>query len=154
NRAGRGAGKEQELVALVRADIANDSAVILFIKEPLGTRPDVHPVRPESYCLNDLAYGSGLHQFACFHRSAVFESLAIHYGVYTSGFLLNAANLFQLIQRDDPGLVYHEVLAVFHDADTQRRTVERYRRADDELNACIFKDFLLAARQPGVRKAF
>ena len=41
----RRAGEEQELVGLVRRDVAEDAAIARALEEPRGTRLEVHPMR-------------------------------------------------------------------------------------------------------------
>ncbi len=58
---------------------------------------------------------------------------------------LDAPNLGKLFERGNARLIGHEVFAVTHDLDPQRRPFIRYRSADDELNGLVFEYLLLTA---------
>ena len=147
------AGEEEELVELVRGDVAEDAAVALLLEEPGGPGLRVHPVRPEADGLDDLADGAGLHQLARLHRGPVLEPLAVDDRVDAARLRLHPPHLGQLLERRHAGLVDHEVLAVAHDLDAERRALVRDRGAGHELDRGVLEDLALAARELRLRKA-
>jgi hypothetical protein len=64
------------------------------------------------------------------------------------------ADIGELFERGGPGFVRHEILAVAHRFDAERRALVRDRGADDELNGAVFENFLFAAGELGLRKLF
>ena len=60
----------------------------------------------------------------------------------------------QLFERSDSRLIDHEVFAVPHDIDAQRRAYVGNRRADNEMDRPVFKYLLLAAGEFGLREVF
>ena len=129
----RRSGEEQELIELVRADVADDAAVALAIEEPRRTRLRVHAMRPEPDGLDDAADRAGVDQLAGLDGRPVLVALAVEDRVDAPGLGLDAAHLGQLLERRHARLVGHEVLAVAHDLDAERRALVRDRRAHDEL---------------------
>src|SRR5207253_4209265 len=59
----------------------------------------------------------------------------------------------ELFERGNARLVGHEVFAVAHHADAERRALLGYRGAQDELERVVFKNLPLVARGPGLRIA-
>jgi hypothetical protein len=68
------------------------------------------------------------------------------------GLRLDFLHLGELFERGHARLVGHEVLAVLHHLDAERRAFVRDRRADHELNRLVFEDFALAAYELRFRK--
>src|SRR5208283_2643867 len=89
-----GAGVEQELVDLVRTDVAEDAAVLVGIPEPSGSGRAAagvamalnNLVGGDVDGLDDLADGTLLDQLACVHGSLHLEPLAVHDSVDAAGF--------------------------------------------------------------------
>ena len=140
-------GKEQKLVELVRADVAQDAAVALQLEEPGRAILGIHAVGPQSDRLDDLSDCPGLNQFPGLHGRAVLEALAIEDRVDAARLRLDAAHLGQLIERRNAGFVGHEILAVPHHLDAQRRPLVRDRSAEDQLDRVVLEDLLPAARE-------
>ncbi len=109
-------------------------------------------VRAETDGLHDAADGAGLHQLAGSHRRTILEPLAVHDRVDALRLSLHTAHLGELLERRDARLVGHVVLAVLHDADAEGRAIDRNRRAQDELNARILQDLVLAPRELRLRE--
>src|SRR5690606_31446071 len=114
-----------------------NTAVIFFIEEPFGPRLDVHPVCSEADSLYHFADCTHLDQLTRFDGGLVFKPFAIHNGVYAAGFLLNAAYLRKLIERNDTRFVYHIVFAMRHCAHAQRRAIDGDGSTYDELYGSI-----------------
>src|SRR5262245_45463862 len=126
--------EEQELIKLVRSNVANDSAKVFFVPEPFWSRLGVNAMWAQSRGLQNLADGSCLHQFAGTYGSLVLEALAVHDRIDSFGLFLYPSHFCQLVQGSDPGLVRHVVFAMFHHLDPQRRAVDRNAGADYKLN--------------------
>ncbi len=109
-------------------------------------------MRPESDRLHDLTDGAGAHQLPCSDRRAILEPLAVHDRVDAPRLGLDLSNLGQLLERRNARLVDHEVLAVFHDADAERRPLVRDGGADHELNRLVLENLGLAASDLRLRK--
>ena len=80
---------------------------------------------PDADRLHDATDGAGLDELAGLHRRAILEPLAVHDRKDALGLGLHPARLGQLLERRDAGLVDHEVLAVLHHANAERRRVRR-----------------------------
>ncbi len=147
----RRAGEEEELIGLVRADVAEDAAVALALEEPRRTRLEVGPVRSQADRLHDAADRPRLHQLAGLDRGAVLEPLAVHDRVDALGLGLDLAHFGQLLERRDARLVDQVVLAVLHHANAERAALVGDGGADDELQRLVLEDLRLAARDLDVR---
>src|SRR5262249_38841250 len=73
----RRSGEEQELIDLVRCDVADDASIAFALKEPCGSSLRVHAMRSESYGLDDPADRHGLYEFAGSDRRLVLKALAV-----------------------------------------------------------------------------
>ena len=146
-----GAGVEEDLVELVRADVHQDAAILRPLKKPGRARCQLGTVRREDGHLEHLADGAGPDQLARLHGRAHVEALAEVHRVDAPRLSLDAAHLRQLGEGRHAGLVGHVVLAVLHGADAQRRPLARDAGVDDQLDARILQDRLGAggARPPG-----
>ena len=145
------AGVVEELVHLVRTDVAENSAVLNRVPEPVGpaVRPPASPpclndlVRRDVDRLNHFADGAGLDQFAGFDGSLHFQPLAVHDGVDSSGFGDGLAHFGQFLERGDAGLVAEKILAVLHGANADGGALVGDLRAEDELDGGIVDDLVL-----------
>jgi len=109
-------------------------------------------MRAEPDGLDHAANGASLNQLASLDCCAVLEALAVTHRVDALCLGLRAARLGQLLQRGEAGLVGHEVFAVSHGADAERRALARDAGGDDQVNCWVFQNFCFAARPPGLRK--
>ena len=132
--AGR-AGEEEELVRLVRRDVAENAAEPRAFEEPRGTGLRIHAVWPETDGLHDPADRPGLDELRGANGRAVFEALAVHDGINAPRLRLHATDLGELVERRDARLVDHVVLPVLHHADAERRPLVRDRGAQHQLDA-------------------
>ena len=139
----RRAGEVQELVGLVRRDVAEDAAVPRASKNHAGRVLEVHAVRPEPDGLHDAADRARLDQLAGLDRGAVLEPLAVHDRVDAARLRLHPAHLGELLERGDARLVGHVVLAVLHHADAERRALVRDGGAEHELDGAVLEDLVL-----------
>ena len=135
----------------MRGDVAEDAAVALALEEPRRPRFEVGPVRSHADRLHDTADRPRLHQLTSFDRGAVLEPLAVHDRVDALGRGLNLAHLGELVERRDPRLVDHVVLAVLHHANAERAALVGDGGAHDELQRFVLEDLRLAARDLDVR---
>ena len=87
--AGR-AGEVQELIGLVRCDVAEDAAELRLVEEPRRPRLHVDAVRAEADGLDDLADRAGLDELRGLDRRAILEALAVHDRVDAAGLGLDA----------------------------------------------------------------
>src|SRR3569833_241318 len=107
------AGIEQELVDLVRADIAKDAAILDIFPEPARARDAAAIVagalddlmRRDVDRLDDLADGAGLDQLPGINRGLHFQPLGIHDGVDAAGFRDGSLHQRQIFQCGDSRLV-------------------------------------------------
>ena len=67
---------------------------------------------------------------------------------------LRAPDLGELLERDNAGLVCHEVLAVTHDAYPERCALDGYRCTYDQLDGFVFEYLLLTPCCLSLRKRF
>ena len=139
-----GSGEEQELVELVRGDVAQDAAVALLLEEPRRPRLGGHPVGTEADRLDDPADGARLDQLAGLDRRPVLEPLAVEDRIDALRLRLHAAHLCELLEGRHPRLVHHEVLAVAHDLEAERGPLVGDGSAHDELDLWIVQDLALA----------
>ncbi len=79
------AGEEQELVDLVRTNVADDATVALVVEEPGRPLRGINSVRPQPNGLHDSAYSPGLYQFPGSDSRTVVEPFAVHDGVDAPG---------------------------------------------------------------------
>src|SRR5262249_35086476 len=138
----------------MRAYVAEDAAVPLAIEKPRGARSRIHAMRSQTNGLEDLTDGPGVDQLTCFDSCGVLEPFAVHDRVDAPCLFLHAANLCELFERRDAGLVRHVIFAVSHRFNADGRAVLRYRGAEDELDRRVFENFLLAAGGLGLRVTF
>ena len=110
-----GARKEQELLALVAADITEDPAIARPVIEPVRPLIVADLVRPEAHCVHHLSDGAGGDQFAGLHGRARFEMLRVAHRIDATGLGLHAHEFPELLQRRHARLVGHHVFAVPHD---------------------------------------
>src|SRR6266850_2366429 len=143
-------GKEQKLIRLVRADVTDDAAVTLAVEEPLRTRLRVHAMRAQPHCLDDLTDGACFDQLSGLDRRSILEPLAVHDRVDATSFSLNATHFSELCERNNARLIRHVVFAVTHHFDPERGTPCGYRRAQDELDRVVFKDFIFTSSEFGL----
>src|SRR5574341_831797 len=87
-------------------------------------------------------------------ESGRIQPLAVHNRVDAMRLFLRAANGGKLFERGDARLVYHEIFAVTHNGDAQRRAFVRDRGAHDQLNGAVFENLLFTARELRLRKLF
>src|SRR5262249_25004894 len=121
------AGEEEELIRLMRTNVANDAAVPVMFKEPGRPFLRSHSMRPKPDGLYDLSNRSGFNELTGFDCGAVFEALAIHYRVAAPRFGLNPADISELLERSNAGLIGHEILAVLHYSYAKWSAVARNR---------------------------
>ena len=107
-------GEEQELLALVAGDVAEDAAVARALEEPGRALVVADSVGAEAGGVDDLADGAGLDQFARLHRAARFVVLGIEHGEDAAGLGLHVPERAQFVERDHARLVGHHVLAMPH----------------------------------------
>ena len=145
----------------MRADVAEDAAVLLGIPEPVGPAGAAAGVAVllgdlvgrDVDGLDHLADGALLDQFAGVDRGLHFEALAVHDGVDALGFGDGLADFGKLLERGDAGLVGEKVLAVLHHADAERRALVGDLRAQHELRGGIVEDLVLGLDDFRVGKA-
>src|SRR5262245_48679933 len=130
----RGVGEEEELIELVRRDVADDAAEILPVPEPRRARLRIDAMRAEADSLDDFADSAGFDQLAGFDGGGILESLAVHNRIDALRLPLYVSGLGQLRERGGAWLVDHEVLAAPHHANAERRAIIRDRGADDQVN--------------------
>ena len=144
-------GVEQELIHLVRADVAQNPAVLIRIPEPGGPSPAATGV---SCMLDDLMRRDvdGLdhfsdcalpHEHARIDRSFHLQQLAIEDGVDALGFDDGPAHLRQLLERRYPRLVGEEIFAALHGAHGDPGTLARDLRGENQLHRRIVENFVL-----------
>jgi hypothetical protein len=112
NTGGCGIGEVQELLDLMRADIADDAAGDGAVEEPGGARRGPHLVRAETRRLDDAADCPLGHQLACFDRAAAVPMLVGVQPPEPAGRALNALDLHQLLERGYGWLIREHVLRV------------------------------------------
>ena len=156
------AGVEEELVDLVRADIAEDAAVLIGVPEPIRAVPVPPPaspcalddlVRRDVDGLNDFADGALLDEFAGIDSGLHLEPLAIHDGVDALGLGDGLAHLSKLLQGGDAGLVGEEIFAMLHGAHAERGALIGDLRTEHELHRGIVQDLVLRCDDLHVGKA-
>src|SRR5687768_11761401 len=116
---GGGCGEVQELVELMRTNVAYDAAVTIGVPKPVRSLRRMDPMRPEANGLNDLPDRPGLNQLACTHRRAILESFAVYDRVDASCRRLYTFHFRQVGERRNAGFVDHEILPVLHDANAE-----------------------------------
>src|SRR5262249_40605855 len=149
-----GVCEEEELIELVRGDVADDAAEIFSVPEPCRARARSDPMRAEADGLDDFADRPGFDQFAGFDGGRVLETLAIHARRHAFRLAMYAPRFGQLRKRSRARLVGHKILAMPHDADAERRAFIRYRGAYDQMNGFVFENLVLAPRLFGLRELF
>src|SRR5687767_3897461 len=102
-----GTGEVEKLVALVRADIADDASVAGRVPEPLGSLGRMNAMRPKTDRLHDPADRAAPHELSSVHRGAVLESFAVHDRVDPPRCRLYSPHFGQLLERRDTRLVDH-----------------------------------------------
>src|SRR5258706_2679832 len=105
-------GEEQELVRLMRADIAEDAAILITIVEPGWTHRRILAMRPQTDGLNNLSNGAGLDELAGFDSRATVKAFAVGDRENATSLCLHPPHLCDLLERSDRGLLGHEVLSV------------------------------------------
>ena len=100
-------------------------------------------MRTETYGLNHPTDCPTPNELARSKRRAVLESLAIHDRVDPPGLRLDSSDFLELFERRRAGLVDHEILAVLHNADSDRCPFVRNGRREHELDRRILEDLSL-----------
>jgi xylonate dehydratase len=151
-RAGR-LREEQELVELVRSDVAEDPAVPRRIPEPRRALRRMNAMRPESNRLHDVTDRAGLHELTRLHRRRVLEPFAVADRIDPLRRCLHATHFGELRPRREPRLVGHVVLVVLHHPNAERRSLVGHDGRQHELDRRILEDRVLIARLFGARVA-
>jgi hypothetical protein len=112
---------EEELVDLVRADVAEDAAVLVGVPEPLGAAGSAACVAMPLNDLmgrnvdglNDFADGALLDEHAGINSGFHFKALAVHDAVDALGLGDGFAHFGKLLEGGDAGLVGEKSLPCF-----------------------------------------
>src|SRR4029079_1382018 len=83
------------------------------------------------------------YQLACFYRSAIFKSLAVHYRINSLRLLLHFFYFFELCKRNDARFVRHVILTMFHYFYTDRRTLVGNSGTYYKLNRIVVQYLIL-----------
>ncbi len=97
----RRAGEVQELVALVRGDVAQDAAVALALEEPVRPRVVAQRVRAEAHGLHDAADRAFGDEATRLFGGAVLEALGEADREDAPGLGLHALHLGEFVEADD-----------------------------------------------------
>ena len=121
-----GTGEENDLLDLMAADVREDTAVTVFIKEPVRTAAlGAHAVRAPAHHLHHLANFALFQQLLCVHRAFHMQTLAKVAEVFLPGLTHGLTHLFQVLGRNERRLIHKEILAVAHSFHAQRAAVQR-----------------------------
>src|SRR5215469_7298511 len=153
---------EKELIDLVRANVAEDSAVLVRVPEPVGPAraaagdPAVLEdlVRRDVDGLDNFADRALMDEVSRIDGGSYLKPFAVHDGVDPLGLGYGFAHFGKLIARRDAGLVGEKVLALFHGAHAERSPFVGDLRAKNELNRGIAQDLFPRFDDPDVRKSF
>ena len=133
----RRAREVQELVDLVRGEVAEDAAGAGGLEEPGRARGPVEAVRAKAGQVHDVADRTRLDQLGGTGHRPDFETLREVDGPDPSGLRLDPFHLPELLRRGDPGLVHHHVLPPAHGPGGDAGPLVGYRRRDDEVDAGV-----------------
>ena len=137
------AGVEEELIDLMRADVAEDAAVLHIVVEPGGPAAKSAAVRARLLVdlvgcdvdgLNHLADRALLDEFARVHRRLHFQPFAVKDPVDPLRFCDGLADRREVFECGDARLVREEVLAVLHRAHADAGAFVRFLRGQHELD--------------------
>src|SRR4029450_13222538 len=139
-----GTGEPQELVDLVAGDIGDDAAGPVSVVEPVRTSRTTRevravslPVGSKSQRLYDLPDSPLSDQLSGFDRAAHLEALRKRDRPESTGLGDRLLDLLELIERDAPGLVGDDVLAVGQRLDCDGGTLVGNRGRDDYVDRGI-----------------
>ena len=110
------------------ADVAQDAAALVEVKEPRRPRRGVQPVRSHADHLQNTSDGATIDQVSGVDRALGVESLAVVDRILPAGGCSLLPSLLQLFQGCHWRLIGEVVLAVFHDLAAQLAAQVRNRR--------------------------
>src|SRR5690606_11106729 len=109
--------KIKELIELVRSYVSNNPAKVLLVKKPIRARLDIHSMRSQAYCLDNLTNSTFVRQFPSLDSRTVFKPFAVHDGLSSSGLFLYPPNFSKLSQAGNARPIWHTILPMLHHPD-------------------------------------
>ena len=117
----------------MRGDIGEDAPVLRLLEVPCRARGWIGAVRSQPDGLHYLADRPGVDQLARLDAGVVVQPLAEADRINAPGFRLHLADMLQLFQGDDSGLIAHVIFAVLHHPHAQRGALDVDPRADNQF---------------------
>src|ERR1700740_3427245 len=132
----------QELVHLMRTEVAKNATKLIRIPEPIWTpRPasgSTTMLKDLMRCnidgLNHFANGTLLDETPSISRPFDLKPTTVHDAVYPPGLRNPLPHVSQLLERGDARLVRQEVLAMFHYLNTKRGSFAGDLRTEHQLH--------------------
>src|SRR5665647_165211 len=141
----RGAGVVQDLLDLVRTDVAQDAAVLVLLEEPRRPGCRREAVRPEADHLHDASDRAGLDELGREHGRLDVDAFGVVDAVLAARAGYGFSRRGELLESREGCLVREVVLARVHDAQTQRAALGCHSGARDEADLGVVEHFVLAA---------
>ena len=147
-------GEKKELLALVAADVAEDTAVFFLFKKPTWSGRGVESVWACAEGLNDLANGPCGDQLSGPHSAFDMNALAIVNGVFPSRGIAGAAGLIELVEGREGRFVGKVVFSGLHNFATKRSAFVGHCGRSDKPDFRVVQNFLKSPGRAGLRKFF
>ena len=144
----------QELLKLVAADIAQDTAVFFPFKEPGGPSRRAKTVRAESGHGDHLADLSALRNVSGQDGSLIMQPFRIVHHILLPGVLHSLPCGLQLFHGGKRRLVGKVILSGIHSPQSQGAAFTGHRRSRDHMGFSVFQGFFLAAGSLCLRESF
>jgi hypothetical protein len=132
--------KKKELLDLVAADVAQNTAVFDSFEKPRRPRTSGQTMRSEAQHVNYPSDRSVLHKLPRKYGAFDVEPLAIVDHVFPTGLDRSGPRLSQLSQLSKRSFVSEIVFAGSHDLDAERRSFRRDRGSGDQMHVGVVQN--------------
>ncbi len=149
-----GTGEKKKLLALVAADVAEDTTVFFLLKKPAWSGSGVESVGACAEGLNDLANGSCGDQLTSPHSAFDMDALAVVDGIFPSRGIAGAARLIELSESRERRFVGEVVLACLHNLAPERSAFVGNGGRGNKPDFRVIQNFLKRTGRAGLRKFF